>query len=161
MRTNSNKVIAIVVALVVLGAAPAAHARYGHELDLAVHTRSGWIGAGLASRSDDPSAFVVRRSLGYDHTVAITVRVNKRYELRRDAMFRGCAQADGVQMIYRIDGVDVTSDVTDGGYRMKDLEIGHTDVRVIGWGFTSLARCRIKVSAYGEVHDALTLEVVR
>ena len=114
--------------------APAAHARWGHELDLGVRTASGWIGFGLAHRSTHPSAFVVERRLGLHAVKSTIVRIRKHFQSPGPATIRGCDVAD-----YEIDGDDVTRKVTNGGYSMTGLEVGDTTIEVtvrgVPWSF--------------------------
>ena len=160
MRVSSCKVIAIVAALVVVGAAPSAHAYWGHgpgplghQLDLGVRVGGEWVGFDLSDRSTDPSAFVVERPA--DGEVTTIVRLEKFGARTDSATIRGC---DLVQ--YLVDGIDVSKQVRDGGYTLKGLEAGHTNIHVIAhfkWSY----ECRIKVTADGRVHDALTLRFSR
>ncbi len=160
MKVNTCKVIAIVAALVVLGASPPALAKWGHgpgvkedRLDLSVRVKSRWLGHGHNFSS--PSTLVVER-VASDRSVTSMVRIWTT-RVPDSAWLQGCGRAR-----YVIDGVDATPQVKDGGYKMTDLEVGATKVRVIAshlprWDVS----CRIKVIVDGTVHDALTLKFVR
>ena len=147
---------AVFSALIAVGA-PTAHARWGHELDLGVRTESRWVGFGLAARHADPSKFVVKRHLNYRPNTTAVVGMRKVYQRPGPATIRGCDRAD-----YEIHGIDVTRQVTNGGYSMTGLEVGDTEISVTvpgapwrGGNFT--ISCWIKVSSEGRVHDALTI----
>lgn len=156
MRARSCTAIAALVALVLLAAAPAANARWGvtHGFDLGVRLDGKWSGFGLASRSADPWDFVVTRGVAWNDKVETLIRIRS-LDHRGSATIRGCGDVN-----YIVDGVNVTGQVTDGGYMLRGFDDGHAAVGVIARYRASDYRCAIKVSSNGRVWDSMLLEIV-
>lgn len=154
--------LALAVAVSFLSILPA-QARWGHELDLGIRSPSGWIGIGLATRSDEPSDLIVTHRLGADGRTVFVVRLRKVFQLPGAATLGGCGGARGYEVRYRIGDVDVTEAVTGGGTTIDRMEPGHVDLRVIVRE-RPLRRaplmCPVFASVFGTVHDAVTLRVV-
>jgi hypothetical protein len=157
-------VIAMAAILTVPLAGPA-HARWGHELDLQVRTRSGWVtGDGPYGLSDDPSDLVITRSMRGDGKVAFTLRLVKRFDLLRPATIVACDGGAGVSMRFLYEGTDVTDAVTSGGYTTEPLAPSSHEIRVVATGRPTARdglSCRMWAKAGAAVHDSLTLHVVR
>jgi hypothetical protein len=140
MRSPRSLLAALGIAMIVVGALPmAAHARYGHEIDLSL-SRYGrpTVGAGESSR--DPSAQTMHlRVRSYD-TERVTLGILKKYQSISPvpARIHGCENAGRLQVRYRVDHVDVSEAVKDGDFRTEALRRGQ---RVsMGVAFTARGR---------------------